>query len=91
MMEHRDKPDRGADAAKLCALVFLNGKTLARFSIPVELAIEQAGLPLRRFQEAFAWAISSGWIRRRPTHIELTAAGIYVAKAYLDLPRQREI
>jgi hypothetical protein len=87
MIERAETPDQGADAARLCSLVFLNGKILDQFAMTVKDAINQARLPPVRFGEAIEWALVSGWIRRRATHIELTAAGLYVAKAYLDLPR----
>jgi hypothetical protein len=87
MAGQTEELDRGADAAKLCALVFLNGRLLDRFAVRSRDAAQQAGMPGLRFEEIVTWAVVSGWMRRRPSHIELTAAGIYVAKSYLDLPR----
>lgn len=87
MTGQAEKRDQGTDAAQLCALVFSNGKVLDRFAMTVEGALKRANWTRRRFEEAVAWAVVSGWVRRRQRHIELTAAGLYVAKSYLDLPR----
>jgi hypothetical protein len=86
-MNGGQEPDRGAEAAKLCALVFSNGRVLGRFAMPVANAMTRASLLPSQFDEVIDWAVVSGWIRRRASHIELTAAGIYVAKAQLDVPR----
>ena len=87
MAEQAETQDRGAEAAKLGALVFSNGRLLDRFAMSVDDARKQASLPRLLFEEAVTWAMETGWLRLRPRHIELTAAGIYVAKSYLDLPR----
>jgi len=79
--------DRGADAVNLCAVVFLNGKSEGRFAMR-ELELPKASaMPTYRLEVAVKWAIESAWLRRRFRCVALTAAGIYVAKTHLDLPR----
>ena len=53
----------------------------------IDEALEQGSLSWHQFEKAFDQAMVNGWVRRRPTHVELTAAGIYVAKVYLNLAR----
>jgi hypothetical protein len=38
-------------------------------------------------EQGIAQALQLGWLVRRDDHVALTAAGIYVAKEALDLPR----
>ena len=78
--------DRGADAVKLCALVYTNGKNRDRIAMTVDDAVKQTGFVSHRLKEALVWAIVCGWMRLRAGHINLTAAGIYRAKIYLNLP-----
>ena len=41
----------------------------------------------RQAEVASMWAAEREWVRRRANQVELKAAGIYVAKATLQLPR----
>ena len=86
-MRETQKIYRGVDGANLCALVFSNGRTGRGCAMTVDDAVKKASLPKDRFKDAIDWSIASGWIRQRPGHMELTAAGIFVAKVQLDLER----
>ena len=80
--------DRGADAARLCALIYQHGRVLGRFAITLRDARRKSDLLPTQLEVLLGWAIQSGWIRRWPSNtIELTAAGMFVAKDVLDLPR----
>jgi hypothetical protein len=75
------------DAVNLCAIVFLNGKSEGRFAMPELVLRKASAMPVYRLEVAVTRAIESAWLRSRLGSVELTAAGVYVAKAYLDLPR----
>jgi hypothetical protein len=78
----------GADAAKLCALVYSNGKIRDRFAMTLQDAVRHTSFLPHQSKQVVAWAILNGWMRLRARRVELTAAGIYVATVYLDLPQQ---
>jgi hypothetical protein len=74
-------------AAKLCAMVFLKGKVLGRFAMLLDDVPKAMGLPLAEIEAGTDWAVEHGWLHRGKNYVELLAAGIYVAKETLDLPR----
>jgi hypothetical protein len=76
-----------ASAAKLCAAVFLKGKILGRFAMLLDELPVATGLPRAEVQAVINLAIERAWLRLGYNYIELQAAGIYVAKEMLDLPR----
>ncbi len=76
-----------ATAARLCAKVFSNGKSNGRFSIPISNLRKVADLGRGEFQSILACAIRNRWLHVRGSRVELRAAGIYVAKEALHLPR----
>ena len=76
-----------ASAAKLCAAVFLKGKILGRFAMLLDELPVATGLPRAEVQAVINLAIERAWLRLGYNYSELQAAGIYVAKEMLDLPR----
>lgn len=77
-----------AQAEKVCAMILAAGKTDGRFSMAVTALRRAAAGEVGDVSEAVAGAIRNKWMRRADGHrVELTAAGIYVAKNALDLPR----
>jgi len=76
-----------ANAAMLCAAVFLKGKVLGRFAMLLDELPETTGLPRAEIQAVINLAIERDWFRLGHNYIELQAAGIYVAKETLDLLR----
>jgi hypothetical protein len=74
-------------AANLCAIVFLNGKSEGRFAMSERVLRKSSAMPMYRLEVAVTRAVESAWLRRRLGSVELTAAGVYVAKAHLDPPR----
>ena len=92
--EGRSPADWAADAAKyeanaamLCAAVFLKGKVLGRFAMLLDELPEATGLPRAEVQAVINSVIERDWLRLGHNYIELQAAGIYVAKEMLDLLR----
>jgi hypothetical protein len=80
------RPSVRVDTAKLCALVYSNGKIRDRYAMTVDDLVAQTGFEPLRFKEALAWGIGRSWISLTADYIQLTAAGIYAAKVYLNLP-----
>lgn len=74
-------------AAELCATIFGRGSASGRFTIGLTELRRLTALPLDRLEAATAWATQHAWMRSDRDHVELSAAGIYVAKVTLDLPR----
>ncbi len=76
-----------AGAEKVCAILLANGKTNGRFSMPLSALRRAAAPELDDWGDAVACAIRNNWLRSAGDSVQLTAAGIYVAKNVLDLPR----
>ena len=76
-----------AIAGKLCAAIFLKGRVLGRFAMLLDELPETTGLPSAEVQAVINWAIEREWLRLGHNYVELQAAGIYVAKVTLDVPR----
>lgn len=74
-------------AAQLCARVLANGKSKGRFSMSMSSLRKASGLSRAELQSVFAFALRNKWLRLRTQGVELTAAGIFVAKDVLHLPR----
>ncbi len=76
-----------AVAADLCAMVFSSRTAAGGFTMRLSDLSKAAALPPDQLEAATNWAADQAWLRCGPDHVELTAAGIYVAKVTLDLPR----
>jgi hypothetical protein len=74
-------------AANICAVIALRQEAPGRFAMPVDELSKATHLPPAELEAAIAWAVEHDWLSRGSTHVELKAAGIYVAKEILDLPR----
>ena len=74
-------------AANICALIVLRQEAPGRFAMPVDELSKAAHLPPAELEAVIAWAVEHDWLRRGSTDVELKAAGIYVAKEVLNLPR----
>ena len=68
----------GAAAAQLCAQALLRGNADRRYTLPIVHPISIG---------VIRWGEEWGWLRRSPNGVELLAAGIYVGKEILNLPR----
>jgi hypothetical protein len=74
-------------AANLCATVLSHGKHSHHFGMTLDALREAMALTQHQLKVVAAWAAEHDWIRWIADRIELKAAGIYVAKETLDLPR----
>ena len=72
---------------KLCALVYRQGKTDGRFEMRLDQLRKKSGWTKRGLDTALIAAERRDWIRRSRSRVALKAAGIYVAKSVLGLPR----
>jgi hypothetical protein len=53
-------------------------------SVDIARQVERAAAEV---EQGIAQAVKIGWLIRRDDHVALTAAGIYIAKQALNLPR----
>jgi hypothetical protein len=76
-----------ADAANLCAGVFTNSRSDVRFSMSMHDLGTALRLDAHVVDMTLSLADERGWVRVVGNSVKLTAAGIYVAKETLALPR----
>ncbi len=74
-------------ATNLCAMLLSRGKHGGQFGMTLDALRVAMALTEPQLKEAAAWAAECDWIRWIANRIELRAAGIYVAKEALELPR----
>ena len=79
--------DAATAAAGVCATVLRCGKHDGRFVMSIVALRRTLDLSERQTRDATTWAAERAWVRLFAGQVELKAAGIYVAKAVLDLPR----
>ena len=73
-------------AESVCAIAYKDGRTGSVYAAALDVLPARLNLPLRTIDKALTLAENSGWLRRRDGRIELTAAGLYIAKLSLNLP-----
>ena len=75
-------------AFDLCALLFSRGKTKSGcYAIEVDELPRAMGVSSPDLQRALQVAVERSWVGYAGLMLTLRAAGIYVAKTALDLPR----
>jgi hypothetical protein len=74
-------------AAELCAVIFNFGKPADQYSIAMDKLAVVMRLRSNKTNAISSSAIERGWVRRHGEVVQLTAAGIYVAKRVLHLSR----
>jgi hypothetical protein len=74
-------------AFDLCVFLFNRGKTDGRYAIEAERLSEAMGIDPPDLQRALQLAEERAWLEYAGLLLALRAAGIYVAKTALDLPR----
>jgi hypothetical protein len=83
-----DEREQEVIATKLCAEVYRNGKVDGRFQMPLEYVRVKTGLTLTATVTGLRLAELRDWAGlNRRGNVTLKAAGIYVAKDVLGLPR----
>ena len=81
-MAESKRPEVGGE---LCALVYQYGRLGGRFEMPVYQMHKKIDLREAEVEGGLDHAESWGWVRRTPSRVALTAAGIFVAKRVLGL------
>jgi len=76
-----------AIAFDLCVLLFERGKTDGRYAIEAEEVPAAMGIDRTDLQGALQLGLERAWLEYAGMMLALRAAGIYVAKSALDLPR----
>jgi hypothetical protein len=79
-------PKPGDIAEQICATAYTDGKTGGVFSASVDVLARRLDVSQSILDEGVATGIGAGWLRQRGGQVELTAAGIYIAKLALKLP-----
>ena len=85
--DEMSEKDAASLAANVCAAVLSGGKHDGRFAMSIDELRRAMDLSERQAEVAIMWAAEREWVRRRANQVELKAAGIYVAKVTLELPR----
>jgi hypothetical protein len=83
-----NRDSQQADVAEcICAVAYRDGKT-ATGGYAAALGVLSACLKIdqKATEQAVVAGVGLGWFRRRGKQIELTSAGIYMAKLVLKLP-----
>ena len=81
-MAKSKRPEVGEE---LCALVYQYGKVSGHFEMPVYQMHKKLELREAEIEWGLGHAESWGWVRRTPSRVALTAAGIFIAKRVLGL------
>ena len=84
-------PQPGDIAERICATAFTDGKTEGVFAAVLDVLSRRLDIPQAILNEGLAAGLGAGWLRQGSGtggagRVELTAAGIYIAKLTLKLP-----
>jgi hypothetical protein len=79
-------PRAGDIAEQICATAYTDGKTGGVYAAALGVLARRLEVSQEILNQALAAGIANGWLRQGTGQIELTASGIYVAKAVLKLP-----
>ena len=82
-----DELPKAADIAEsICATAYTDGKTDGVYAAALDVLAGRLQISQQTLDEALAAGIGHSWLRQGTGQIELSAAGIYVAKLALKLP-----
>ena len=84
-------PKPGDIAEQICATAYSNGKKAGVFAAALDVLARRLDVSQAILNEGLAAGIGAGWLRHGSgiegtDRVELTAAGIYIAKLTLKLP-----
>jgi hypothetical protein len=82
-----DSTDPEVMASQVCALVYGNGKMGGRFLMTLDDLRMKSQLTPADMEAGLSFAERLDWVRQSHSGVVLKAAGIFVAKRVLDLPR----
>lgn len=81
------KPADPRDVAEaICAIAYSDGRIGGVYVAALDVIARRLNLPQQTIDAALDTGESCGWLRRGDGQIELTAAGLYIAKVMLKLP-----
>jgi hypothetical protein len=75
------------DAIAICKAIFLVGRKEGGFACARSSLPNLSGVGKGAFTRALEWGADARWLRLDGEKVRLTAAGIFIAKRGLDLPR----
>ena len=78
--------DARDDAVSICVITYSDGKTGGVYAALLNVLPTRLNLPRKTIEKALLAGENCGWLRRRDGRVELTAAGLYMAKMTLNLP-----
>lgn len=82
-----DKVAEPRDVAEsICAIAYRDGRTGGVYAAAFDVLPRRLNLPQQKIDAALVAGENCGWLRRRDGQVELTAAGLYMAKLVLKLP-----
>lgn len=79
-------PRPGDIAEQICATAYTDGKTGGVYAAALDVLARRLEISQPILNDGLAAGLGAGWLRQRGTQVELTAAGIYIAKLALKLP-----
>jgi hypothetical protein len=80
-------PEIGKIVESICATAYTDGKTEGVYAVALTVLPRRLyHISQKALADALVAGIGLGWLRQGTGRIELTAAGIYIAKVVLGLP-----
>ena len=79
-------PKPGDIAEQICATAYIDGKTGGVYAASLDILPRRLEISQPILDEGLVAGIGAGWLRQHGRQVELTAAGIYIAKMALKLP-----
>jgi hypothetical protein len=79
-------PKPGDIAEQICATAYTDGKTGGVYAVALDVLARRLEISQPILNEGLAAGIGAGWLRQGAGRVELTAAGVYIAKLTLKLP-----
>jgi hypothetical protein len=81
-----EHPNAADIVETICATTYTDGKTDGVYTAALDVLAQRLEISQKTLNEALVTGIDRGWMRQSTGQIELTAAGIYIAKLALKLP-----
>jgi hypothetical protein len=81
-----EHPNAADIVETLCATAYTDGKTDGVYAAALDVLAQRLQISQQTLDDALTAGIGRGWLRQGTVQIELTAAGIYIAKLALKLP-----
>jgi hypothetical protein len=79
-------PETSDIVESICTTAYCDGKTNGVYGTALDVLARRLQISQQALNKALVAGMSRGWLRLGMGQIELTAAGIYIAKLALKLP-----